>query len=182
MEPLCRTPFRNNLPIELKSSLPIGSANRQSTLHVEAWVAPWDDDVTRRRGYTWNLLPRGSLNKHRERTNRKQLGGLGLDQIFTINGLPSPGPKIGCKIPVLLQVGSPRLAGPSRGVPISRKWRVQKPSRRGRFYLDWQISLADQNRMQSPLSFNRAFERPTLHFQLSLDRLLSGCWCCCYYA
>ena len=89
-----------------------------------------------------------STNIGRE-TNRKQLGGLGLDQIFTINGLPSPGPKIGCKIPVLLQVGSPRLAGPSRGVPISRKWRVQKPSRRGRFYLDWQISLADQNRMQS---------------------------------
>ena len=38
VEPLCRTPLRNNLPIELKSSLTIGSANRQSTLHVEAWV------------------------------------------------------------------------------------------------------------------------------------------------
>ena len=36
VEPLCSAPLRNNLPIELKGSLPIGSANRQSTLHVEA--------------------------------------------------------------------------------------------------------------------------------------------------
>ena len=35
---LTRVHLLDNLPIELKSSLTIGSANRQSTLHVEAWV------------------------------------------------------------------------------------------------------------------------------------------------
>ena len=75
-------PLIDNQPDTWKLGLPLGMkisqenvATRGTCFHVEV-----------------------STNIERE-TNRKQLGGLGLDKIFTINGLPSPGPKNGCKIP-----------------------------------------------------------------------------------
>ena len=77
-DPLCSVPLRNNLAIELKSSLSIGSATRQSTLtRVVGFPA----------GSPFHVDASSYLERKREEKRK-----LGLDQIFTINGLPSPDP------------------------------------------------------------------------------------------